>query len=346
MQRTALAGLLRALISVRYRTVWADALKDTDAVIIGGGQLLSDVGLNFSLKIHHCLAEAKDVGSRAAIFAVGVSHPWSPTGKRQFLSAFQSIDLDYVAVRDQRSQARWADHIQGTKLPTAGLCRDPGLLAADTYAHVLRDAAEACQRPADGQPLVGVGVIHPNTLSHHGTHHVTGADAIHFWHMLGRHLQTAGYRIQFFTNGAADDEAFLIRLLQAAPTDLAASAERLPRPLTPDGLIANIQPMQAVIAHRLHATIVAYALKIPPVGLGWDAKVPAFFESIGRGAFAVDGAPPDPAQVATTVAKALATPIDPSRHATVIDETRVAIAECATAIDRALTLEVQDTGRR
>jgi len=333
-RRQAMAALVRVLIARRYRGVWARALAGTDAVILGGGQLLSDVGLNFSQKVHHCLAEAETAGARAAIFAVGVSHPWTEVGRRQFLDAFESIGLAHVAVRDAGSQANWARHTAGTGLPPAGLCRDPGLLAASAYGPAEAGAREG---RTEGRPRVGVGVVHPHTLAHHGGDSApTPAEALRFWTELAGHLSTAGYEVRFFTNGAGDDEAFLTKIMAGLDARLAGAVSRAPRPLRPETLVAEIAGMDALVAHRLHANIVAYAYAIPSVGLGWDAKVPAFFASIGRGEFALDASPPDAAVVATAAARALATPVDPEQHAAVLADTREGIAACADAIDRAL----------
>jgi hypothetical protein len=49
-----------------------------------------------------------------------------------------------------------------------------------------------------------------------------------------------------------------------------------------------------VVAHRLHACIVAVSYGRPVIGLGWDRKVESFFDEIGAPeAFAPAGTPPE-----------------------------------------------------
>ncbi len=347
LRDAALAWLIGALVRYRYRARWAGQLEGTDAVIIGGGQLLSDAGLNFSQKIAACLDEASATGSRAAIFAVGVSGSWTRAGQRQFLEAFRASGLVHVAVRDARSQANWDRHTKGAGLPAASLCRDPGLLAAEVYGAQSR-APSAGPRSC---PVVGVGITHPNTLALHGEDRgFDAASAIDFWAALAGHLTRASYHVRFFTNGAADDEAFLTRIQARLGPDMAKGCSRAARPLQPAALVNTIAGMDGLIAHRLHANIVAYAYRIPSVGLGWDAKLPAWFESVGRLPFVADASPPDPADVATRLSQALATPIDAREHAAVLADTRAGIARCAEAIDTALARsqagsEIEDPGR-
>ena len=337
LRRTAMATLLKTLISRNYSNHWGMQLSDVDAVIVGGGPLLSDADLNFPRKIHACLHETAERSPITALFGVGVSSNWSSRASSLFLTAFGEADLAYAAVRDGASQANWNRHIEGTPLPQASLCRDPGFLAADIYP-----APIAHLRP-DDRPLVGVGIVHPNTLSLHADEAtLTARSALSFWVRLCDRLAERGYRICLFTNGPSDDEAFLNRVEARLSAESRAVVQRAPQPTVPAELVATLSQLDLVIAHRLHANIVAYAYGIASVGLSWDSKIPAFFDSIDRSAFAVSGATPDPIDVAVLAEKALATPIDPVGHARILQQTRDGIARCIETFDRVTPSEFEN----
>jgi hypothetical protein len=96
-------------------------------------------------------------------------------------------------------------------------------------------------------------------------------------------------------------------------------------------LAALIAGCDAVVAHRLHAAIVAYAYRVPTVGLLWDDKLQAFFESVGREAYVVafDQAP---ARIGALVADAMAEGIDADEHTRVLQETGRGIDDLVRAI--------------
>ena len=60
-----------------------------------------------------------------------------------------------------------------------------------------------------------------------------------------------------------------------------------------------------MIAYRLHASITAFALGIPSVGLSWNFKVPEFYREIGYPERAIDSTNWNPLHVVTAMETAL-----------------------------------------
>ena len=50
---------------------------------------------------------------------------------------------------------------------------------------------------------------------------------------------------------------------------------------TPEQLLTKISSYDAVVSCRLHPSIIAFSANVPSVGLVWNNKVKAFYESIG-----------------------------------------------------------------
>lgn len=297
---------------------WQEACRDAGAVLIGGGQLLSDADLNFPLKIARAARLARDAGLPVAVHAAGVSRNWSPAGRALFSGLF-STDLRAVGLRDAPSIAAWTAQTGG-RPPAPVLARDPGLLAAECYGPAPRRAG-----------WVGVCVTDPAILGYHAEGAVAGAGA-GFYDGLVRALAARGRRVLLFCNGAEEDRRALAAL--AGPlADLVArgQVELAPSPDRPAALAHLIGGLDGLVAHRLHACILGYAYGRPVVGLGWDRKVESFFASVGAGRFCLTDPPVTPAAAATRLIEACEAGISAPDLARALAEARQAVADALAA---------------
>lgn len=326
LRQLAVSAILRSLISTRYRATWIAQLEGCTHTVLGGGQLLADADLNFPLKIGAVASLARAKHLPGAVFGVGVSPTWTHAGRSLFRKAMHDLAPSFVAVRDAGSAASWDRHFTGAALPAAQLCRDPGLLAAEIFP--------APERPSRLRPLAGLGVIHPLTLNLHSPgENLPAPAALGLWKQMIAALLAQDMDVALFTNGPSDDEAFLDTILAALPEAGAQRVTRLPKPRRPRDLVTHIAGCDVIAAHRLHANIVAFACKVPHVGLGWDAKLPAFFESVGRGEFmSGEIQKTTPGTLSNLVVRALNTPIPEETHAQVMAETWAGIRACADAL--------------
>ena len=327
-------ALRQALVSWRLSRLldrvaprWDETVRGADLAVVGGGQIFADANLNFPLKI----ARASDLLARAGIptvvYAVGVARNWTPKGTALFADV-NKTDLRMVGVRDPGSDAAWRAQMPGG--PEPELTLDPGLLAAETYG------------TASGTEGLGLCITDFSLLAHHATGSVAGAaqSGRDFYISIAEAAAARGLTVCLFCNGAAEDAALLadvaadprIRSLRAT------GAVRVPEtPTTPTELVAIIAGCAAVVAHRLHACIVAYSYRRPIVGLGWDAKLESFFDTAGVAAhFSKD---PDltPAQIADMAKAAIADGIDAPHH-------EALIARAWAGIDRVLGCATGSTG--
>ncbi len=315
--------LLGRRVKKRFRPQWIRLLKGVDFAVFGGGQLFQDADLNFPIKIAAAVAECGQKHLPMAVFAVGATPIRSTRGRLLLERLLGSRHLVYTAVRD--SQSRDALFSMGYK---AELCRDPGLLAARIWPAQIKAA-----RP---RPLVGLCIAHPAVLGHHSSRYerLSSADATALYAATARSLVAGGFDLRCFTNGAGEDE----KLLAAARPHLLAadpSAKRVTfarRRENPRELSELIASCDAIVAHRLHAAILAYSYRVPAIGLRWDEKVSSFFESVGRGAFAVTFDSHNAAQMAVSVRKAIAEGIDAEMHTRVLRETARGIDRLVDAI--------------
>ena len=323
------AGLRRRLVRLglerrlrRLRARWEDKIAAADAVVIGGGNLFQDDDLNFPLKVGTVLDCVHRHDRPLAIYAVGVSKHWSEPAYDLF-ARLKRTRLVHLSVRDGFAQDNWREHFPDG--PGAKIVRDPGLLA---------EAPAAAGKPVSlvkRKLTIGLCVTDPIILHRHGN---AKASAIPFtsvgaYRDLIGLLLDDGQRVVLFCNGAREDQAFAESIRHSVATHRAVAAGTLEiarRPLVPIDLIRTIQPLDVILAHRLHACIAAYALRVPHIGLGWDGKVEGFFNSVGRENYFVKDASLSPGRLALLLKAAETEGIEPLRHRVIVAEAQAGIS--------------------
>lgn len=350
------AAAHHALARFRVRTDFNSharaALEGANAVVIGGGQLITGSSTFFARRLAVIAEGARMSGLPLFVHSVGVSNPrhWEDEARHLLRSAFVAhAPSAGVTTRDEASAGYWNTAFGGAR---PRIARDPGLLAAHAYAG--RDGAATDDRTpsALAGPLdrrgetrsatgksVGIGVIAPAVVrflaSSEGG---TMAPSLGLFADIGNAVAACGHRPVYFTNGSGEDEVFLAELrvfLRTRVPELHRVAAFAPQPRSPEALVACVRDMDALIAHRLHANILAYSLGIPHLGLGWDEKLASFFASVDRADALIrpdDGAADLPRRIATLLALAP----DPATHARVIGEAWGGIGDLLGRIDQAL----------
>lgn len=317
VRRMLVARVLGSRLAA-LRALWRGKIAGADAVVIGGGNLFQDDDLNFPLKIAQVLELCREENCPVAIHAVGVGRHWSRRAATLF-DTLRTCNVLGVSVRDHGARQNWEEHFPDW--PSPNIAPDPALTLR-VEMHAMRDRA---------RPLVGLCVTHPLVLRRHAS--VSTQDiplgTVQGYGALAEWLMDAGCDVVFFTNGAVEDQACLeqirntlFRAKSRAP-DRCSFAER---PNTPQELIALLGTLDAVAAHRLHACITAYALGVPPVGLGWDQKVESFFQLIGREPFFVSAHKGDVEMIGERILTTLGEGID-------LDDRRQCIERAEKAID-------------
>lgn len=303
----------------RVAPQWQEAVDGADLAIIGGGQIFADANLNFPLKIARASAVLAASGTPTAVYGVGVARNWTRKGAALFAKVAET-DLRMIGVRDAGSDDAWRAQMRGGPAPELTL--DPGLLAVETYGAV--PAAEG----------LGLCVTDFTLLAHHATGSVAGAaqSARDFYVAIAETAAARGHVVCLFCNGAAEDAALLAEVA-GDPRIIALRATgsvRVPdTPRTPTALVAIIAGCATIVAHRLHACIVAYSYRRGIVGLGWDAKLESFFQTAGVAAHFSKDPALTPARIVDMAEAALADGIDPQHHADLM-------AQAWDGIDRVL----------
>lgn len=325
LRKVAVRAPLALSAARKWRPHYAARLDGADGVVLGGGNLLADLDLNFPTKLSLAVAEADRRGLPAAIYGCGMSDGWSATGLEWCRTAFARPALRAVFLRDTASKALWDDLMAPRTGHVARVVRDPGLLVSDLYP--------AAPKAADRRPVAGLGLMSHIAIRYHSAAPPALARLNDWYVAVARGLIAEGFQVRVFTNGSPEDLAYAAmlhdRLRALGPEqDITFLSQR-----DPEGLCAHVSGCDVLIAYRMHAIIAAYSYGIPPIALAWDRKLASFMASVGLDDWLVDV---NTAAAADCVALALSawrTGLAPGRHAAVLAEAREGVAQMAAALD-------------
>ena len=299
-----------------YEPLWREKIQKADLCVIGGGQIFSDADLNFCLKIGRLARLLHETDRPTVIHAAGVARNWSPEGKRLF-ARLAECDLRAVGLRDEGSIQAWRDQF-GNVGPAPRLTRDPGLLA------------EACYGPSP-QPPKGIGlcITDPTILCYHADSGSGAATDTALFARIALKLGDIGPPVMLFCNGAAEDWAAVQEVFDDPALQRMRQTDRIRMsnvPQNPAQLAHLVAGFEGVVAHRLHACILAFAYRRPVVGMGWDTKLQSFFASVGLESSFLAAGQISPDAVGKTMRAALETGPDVKTHAAVLAQTRQQVA--------------------
>ena len=302
------------LVRKRFSQKWKEQLEGVDAIVIGGGHLFMDVQRYFPTRILIAVESAAK-GTPVFVHAVGVSKKFTKVGQKYFNKAFNHGRFVSGSVRDADSQQKWNSHFN----PQARISWDPALLAFDTYKYSSEDKSQRDRK------IVALGVSDPSDMMAHADNQddMIGT-GISFFIDTATLLVKEGFNVSLFTNGA--DQDYLDQVIEALTSqddDIRQRVSVMPRALKPIELVRQIEQADILVAHRLHANILAYSYKVPSVGLMWDQKVASFFKITRREEYLVNES--SPAQVIEKVKSAVVDGVDEFWHKKVISDTKSSI---------------------
>ena len=311
--------------------LWSKQLAEASFVIFGGGQLFQDPDLNFPLKLAAANEACRSQNLKKAIYSVGVSRCHSPRGRNLLRGLLDDPDTIHIGVRDENS----INNLSALSNRTGVLTPDPGLLASRFWP------SESVKARAN--LTIGLGITHPSVLMHHAERSSQFSDYVSLYQQTIQSLLSSGFDVVCFSNGAGEDERLLREILLESqpPKKWDGRVQLAPRAAHPRELARLISQFDAVIAHRLHTNILAYSYRVPHIGLAWDPKLQAFFDSVDRDKFHITLDDPNSRSIASRVIEALEAGISTQIHSRTLDLSADSIAKLAAKIVEASKLKVK-----
>lgn len=280
------SAVLRPMLAMQKRRRWAPHyakhMNDCDGIVIGGGNLFTDMDLNFPTKICEVLRQAATLKLPVAIYGVGVGSHWSKAGQRMMIEALEKADLFHVSVRDAASKANLQSLFGGALRIPVNVVRDPGLL----ISRYVPSTADERVAP------VGVCLTSAIAVRYHSDVELHDETLLRWYCSLIEKLQARKFEVRLFTNGSPEDVAFA-----AGVVDLLGERQGVDwvQPTTPTELASVVASCAAIVGFRMHALIAGASYGRALAALEWDPKLNAFMESLGLGdqVYRVPEADPD-----------------------------------------------------
>lgn len=233
------------------------ALRESGALILGGGSLLQDATSRRSLLYYLSLIRtAHRMGLPVMLYANGIG-PLSPYGERLCRAVLR--DVDVISLRDRDSLVL----VEKMALPHTRVC-----LGADP---VLLDE--------------GRGTI-PTRLPRVAFFPKGGRkqkDADKLCENIAYIAKTMEYNVAICAMNPSEDSTAARRAVTVLRSLLAGSGLSATETSSdPEAILRLIRRSSLVVGERLHALILAFREGVPAVGIDRDPKIGAFFREIDR----------------------------------------------------------------
>ena len=331
----ALPGAIRPLavrlpLALAARRSWSPhyeaGLAGATCAVIGGGNLLADLDLNFPTKLALAIHASARRGLPVFIYGCGVSSGWSGRGLALMHSALATGAVKAVFLRDERSCAIWDDLFGERHGLPAALVRDPGLLASEVYR----------PKSAGADAPVGINITSQIALAYHAED-APSPQALDDWYVaLAGGLLAHGHSLALFTNGSPEDRTTLAALRPRIAALGAGERVQYPEAGDPAALVAIIAGLRGLAAFRMHAIIAAFSCGVPFLALAWDPKLSSFVDSVGQHGWLCRVTSQSPADAAELLIRAMDEGIPPEARQRVVAEARQGVGQLFAAIGEAL----------
>ncbi|HBR1319109.1 MULTISPECIES: polysaccharide pyruvyl transferase family protein [Klebsiella] len=247
-------------------------IKSSDYVLIGGGNLLSDNYGNFPIKLWFLYRLIKKHNVNYSIVSVGVGNNWSWLAKLIFTKITR--DAEKVSVRDTNSKML-LEKFTGRK--DIEIICDPAIMMSSILQQYNKKSK---------QGTIGINVVDWGSLFFSSDLNTKekylNFNYNDFYKCIALYYISLGYNVAFFTNGADEDNKYLVELKKYLKEfDNKNVSFHIIEDFT--SLVDTITSCEKIISSRLHSIIIASSYSIPTVGLVWDNKVRSFYNVLSCG---------------------------------------------------------------
>lgn len=250
-----------------------EMVKAADLIIFDGGGIIKYKYEHFYQSVFEILQYAKEYQIPVFFNSVGVEG-YDGTDDR-CLQLKQALNYDCVkgiTVRDDY------ETLQNDYL-------DAGRAAAVDTAAVIDSAVytqEAYQiQKSDPSHTIGIGIVRSRIFEDNELPQVTKECQLQLWAGIVHELEEHGYAWKLFVNGLHSDYEFAKEVLEFMGRQQEQETLLVNRPAESRELVQTIAGFEGIIACRMHANIIAYALGIPSIGIVWNRKLLFWGERIG-----------------------------------------------------------------
>lgn len=261
-------SIRKRIFSLILKRQFRDAIINASAIIVAGGGLVKYKYETFDYRLNLLVSEAEKLGIPIYFNAVGVEG-YSETDIRcqELKRTLNSGNIKAISTRDN------IDLLSNKYIEKPSIILKKVADSAFWSNEVYRIEKKS------NSNIIGLGVVRGNIFKDNGLN-ITEEKLFGLWEDIIKKLDEKGIEWKLFTNGLEEDNKFMYSLLERV--NRKSEYESITYiPKTPEELVEIISKFNKVIACRMHASIIAYSLNVPSVGLVWNDKIKMFGESIG-----------------------------------------------------------------
>lgn len=244
-------------------------VRNSDLVVFPGGGFIKYKAEKFPLEMGRITSRAEHYGIPVVYNAMGFEgYDAENDGCATLKAMLENKSSRYISCRD------FSDELNETYLSGCAIrshrVADPAVWTGETYKIKKKENSD----------IVGLGVARGGLFEDHGVP-MSKEDLLIVWSEIVKALEEEGTKYRLFTNGLRQDEEFLTDLIAYMGKEDIRDEIALPSAENARQLVEYISGFSSVIACRMHANIIAFALGIPSVAFVWNDKLRFFGESIG-----------------------------------------------------------------
>lgn len=260
----------------QVKNYWYDILKDTDGIIIGGGQLLTESQSNFLPKIYQIARIASSLDIPVSIVGCGAGANMSLKNLNLCKKIFSNCK--YISFRDYNSLNLLSSQIDKSAIVKV----HPDLAFALAPPPLLDNFKRSKLR-------CGLNIIPLSFFREYSSDlkSLNSSSYLLFWKKIAEGVQKLGMEVVIMTNGSLEDFR-QARKIHESLSNLGINTELLERPSNPDSLYSSILDIDYLISTRMHAGIVAYTFGKKVATITWDEKIPSVWGAFGNSHVVLD----------------------------------------------------------
>jgi polysaccharide pyruvyl transferase WcaK-like protein len=252
---------------------WSELISSSDAVIIGGGQLLTDTSAGFLTKLALITDIANEFNKPICILGCGVGSELSSKAQKNVKKVLNSAK--FVSLRDSDSSDRLKSLIKND-------------ISLNVYPDLAFSLSSSANNDLDKKILeqkkkvCGFNVMPLNAFKKYNPNlkDVDSDTYIDFWKRLAYKAKKENIRIHIMTNGSIQDYEQAESIYSSMLSE-GIDAILLDRPLSPLDLYDQISNVDYLITMRMHAGIIGKAYGKSVSTLIWDDKIPGVWQEAG-----------------------------------------------------------------
>lgn len=255
--------------NMHIKEIDEEKISSADLILFSGGAMFgfNNLGSFDSIDAITAIAEQKNIPVVFSSLGINNMHADEESGAR--LNAI--LKRKCVRAMSVRESADiFIPFAQDCDFEVVSVC-DPAVWAKYVYDREIRDV-RTVKKPG----VVGVNVVRGGLFKANFKDWSLGDEEKYIRDLIAL-FDENGVEYRLFTNGSVLDTNSMLYIADR----LEIPADRLICPDTTKELVRTIAGFDAVLAIRMHAGIISYALDIPSVNLVWNDKIPHFYQSIG-----------------------------------------------------------------